>query len=67
MSIDFDVLVQGSSYLLEPCSDRGDDWVETHIPPGTQKWSSAYVFDQMSFAAIQVQIQRAGLGIRQVG
>jgi hypothetical protein len=67
MSIDFDVLVQGSSIMLESVSDKGDQWAERNIPAGTPRWSNAYVFDQQSFASILARLQREGLGVRQVG
>lgn len=67
MSADIDVLVQGSSILIDPVSDRGDQWVERNIPAGTPRWSSAYVVDQGTYLVLLQQMQRAGLGIRNIG
>lgn len=67
MSADIDVLVQGSSIMIESVSDRGDQWIAQNIPANTPRWSSAYVVDQQTYLVLQERMQRALLVIRKVG
>jgi len=62
--MDFAVTYDGSSlFLLEPRTDAGVEWADTHLPADAQTFGSAIVVEHRFIGDIVAGIQADGLSV----
>jgi hypothetical protein len=61
--MDFQVINQGSIFLLSPCSAAAHDWVAEHISDDHQEWGGSIAVEPRYIGDIVAGIKADGLSV----